>query len=79
MLKDAIDVNDTLLFLVYLRKPSIWSQVLGNLCRRIDIVSPLCVGASQKKFLLIAIDYFSKWVEIEAYANIKDKDVSRFV
>ena len=27
----------------------------------------------------MAIDYFNKWVEIEAYANIKDKDVSKFV
>ena len=30
-----------------------------------------------KKFLLVAIDDFSKWVEAEAYANIKDKDVSK--
>ncbi|KAL6323362.1 hypothetical protein AAG906_029369 [Vitis piasezkii] len=32
-----------------------------------------------EKFLLVATDYFSKWVEAEAYANIKDKDVSKFV
>ena len=24
-------------------------------------------------------DYFSKWVEVEAYASIKDKDVTKFV
>ena len=30
-----------------------------------------------KKFLLVAIHDFSKWVEAEAYANIKDKDVSK--
>ena len=79
MSKDAIDVNDTFPFPVYLRKSSIWSQVLGHLCRGMDIVNPLRIGASQKKFLLVAIDYFSKWVEIEAYVSIKDKDVSRFV
>lgn len=44
-----------------------------------DIVRPLPTAASQKKFLLIATDYFSKWVEVEAYANIKDKDVTKFV
>ena len=31
-----------------------------------DIVGPLPVVAAQKKFLLVAIDYFSKWVEAEA-------------
>ena len=35
--------------------------------------------AAQKKFLLVANDYFSKWVEAEAYASIKDKDVKKFV
>ena len=44
-----------------------------------DIVGPLPTAAAQKKFLLVATDYFSKWVEAEAYANIKDKDVKRFV
>ena len=44
-----------------------------------DIVGPLQVAAAQKKFLLVATDYFSKWVEAEAYANIKDKDVTKFV
>ena len=44
-----------------------------------DIVGPLPTTVAQKKFLLIATDYFSKWVEAEAYASIKDKDVKRFV
>ena len=44
-----------------------------------DIVGPLPTAAAQKKFLLVATDYFSKWVEAKAYASIKDKDVSKFV
>ena len=44
-----------------------------------DIVGPLPLAATQKKFLLVAIDYFSKWVEVEAYANIKEKNVTKFV
>ncbi|RVW70451.1 Pol polyprotein [Vitis vinifera] len=39
----------------------------------------LPAAPTQKKFLLIATDYFSKWVEAEAYASIKDKDVTKFV
>ena len=44
-----------------------------------DIVGPLLAAPAQKKFLLVAKDYFSKWVEAEAYASIKDKDVTKFV
>ncbi|KAL6328496.1 hypothetical protein AAG906_038691 [Vitis piasezkii] len=44
-----------------------------------DIVGPLPTIAAQKKFLLVATDYFSKWVEAEAYASIKDKDVTKFI
>nr|CAN67947.1 hypothetical protein VITISV_002483 [Vitis vinifera] len=44
-----------------------------------DIVGPLPAAAAQKKFLLVATDYLSKWVEAEAYASIKDKDLTKFV
>ena len=32
-----------------------------------------------KKYLLVGIDYFTKWVEVEPLANIRDVDVKRFV
>ena len=44
-----------------------------------DIVGPLPAAVAQKKFLLVATDYFSKWVEAEAHASIKDKDATKFV
>ena len=44
-----------------------------------DIVGPFPITVTQKKFLLVATNYFDKWVEVEAYANIKDKDVTKFV
>ena len=33
----------------------------------------------RKKLLLVAIDYFSKWIKAEAFASIKDKDVTQFI
>ena len=36
----------------------------------IDVVGPLPQGKGQVKFLLVAIDYFTKWVEVEALAII---------
>lgn len=44
-----------------------------------DIVGPLPIAAVKKKLLLLETDYFRKWVEVEAYANIKGKDVFKFV
>ena len=43
----------------------------------IDIVGPLPTTLAQKKLLLVVTDYFSKWIEAEAFASIKDKDVTQ--
>ena len=32
-----------------------------------------------KKYLLIGTDYFTKWVEAEPLANIRDMDAKRFI
>ena len=52
-----------------------WSFALWGM----DIVGSLPFIIAQKRLLLVATDYFSKWVEVEAYASIKDKDVSKFI
>lgn len=44
-----------------------------------DIVDPLPTMEAKKKFLFLATNYFNKWVKVEAYASIKDKDVTKFV
>ena len=41
----------------------------------IDIVSPLPHGKGQVKFLLVAIDYVTKWVEAEALATITEAKI----
>ena len=38
---------------------------------------PKAVG--NKRYLLVGRDYFTKWVEAELLANIRDMDAKRFV
>ena len=45
----------------------------------IDIVDPLPLGKGQVKFLLVAIDYFTKWVEAEALATITEAKIRSFM
>ena len=42
-------------------------------------MGPLPQGKRQMKFLLVAIDYFMKWVEAEALATITETKVQNFV
>ncbi|XP_048608335.1 uncharacterized protein LOC125584234 [Brassica napus] len=45
---------------------------------RMDIIGPM-PASRQKKFILVLTDYFTKWVEAEAYASITGKEVQNFV
>ena len=45
----------------------------------LDIVGPFPKAIGNKKYLLIGTNYFTKWVEAEPLANIKDVDVKRFI
>ncbi|KAL0458768.1 UNVERIFIED_CONTAM: hypothetical protein Slati_0504000 [Sesamum latifolium] len=44
-----------------------------------DIVGPFPLAAGQRKFLLVAIDYFTKWVEAEPLARITEGEVMKFI
>ncbi|XP_073153413.1 uncharacterized protein [Henckelia pumila] len=44
-----------------------------------DIVGPFPVSIGQRKFLLVAVDYFSKWVEVEPLAKIAENEVLNFL
>ncbi|KAL0417368.1 UNVERIFIED_CONTAM: Gag-Pol polyprotein [Sesamum latifolium] len=45
----------------------------------IDILGPFPPAASQKKFIIVAVEYFTKWVEAEALAKISEKEVINFI
>ena len=44
-----------------------------------DIVGPFPKVAGNKRYLLVGRDYFTKWVEVELLANIRDVDAKKFV
>ena len=44
-----------------------------------DIVGVLPQALRNKKFLLVAIDYFMTWVEAKPLAQIKEMDVIKFI
>uniref|UniRef100_A0A2N9G9E6 Uncharacterized protein n=1 Tax=Fagus sylvatica TaxID=28930 RepID=A0A2N9G9E6_FAGSY len=41
----------------------------------LDIMGPLPVGQRQLKFLVVSIDYFTKWAEAEPLATITEKNI----
>ena len=44
-----------------------------------DILGPFPLAIDQWKFLIITIDYFTKWVEAEPLAKITEAKVQDFV
>ena len=45
----------------------------------LDIIGPFPKAAGNKKYLLVGTDYFTKRVETEPLANIRDVDVNKFL
>ena len=44
----------------------------------LDIVSPFPKAAGNKRYLLVDMDYFTKWVKAKPLANIRDMDAKKF-
>ena len=42
-------------------------------------MGPFPKAMGNKRYLLVGIDYFTKWIEVEPLANIRDVDAKRFV
>ena len=45
----------------------------------LDILGPFPRAMGNQRFILVAVDYFTKWAEAEALSNIQDVDVKKFV
>ena len=44
-----------------------------------DLLGPFPAASGQRRFLMVAIDYFSKWIEAEPLASITDKQIQKFI
>jgi len=44
-----------------------------------DILGPFPKATRQRKYLFVAVDYFTKWIEAEAVASITIAEVRRFI
>ncbi|RDY10138.1 Tf2-6, partial [Mucuna pruriens] len=45
----------------------------------IDILGPFPIASGQLKFLTVAVDYFTKWIEAEPVATITTERIKRFI
>ncbi|KAI5352150.1 hypothetical protein L3X38_005041 [Prunus dulcis] len=45
----------------------------------IDIVGPMPTAHAKKEMMIVATDYFTKWIEAEALSSTKEADVERFI
>ena len=45
----------------------------------LDIVGPFPTVVGNKRYLLVGTNYFTKWLEVEPLANIRDVDAKRFI
>ena len=44
-----------------------------------DIVGKLLTAPGQRMYMLAVTDYFTKWVEAEAYHQVRDREVKNFI
>jgi len=52
-----------------------WSFAIWGM----DIIGPFTPGKGQTKFLLVGIDYYTKWIKAKPLASISTKNVQVFV
>jgi hypothetical protein len=44
-----------------------------------DLIEPMSLGKGSRKFLIVAVDYFTKWAEAEALATITTENKMSFL
>ena len=44
-----------------------------------DIVGKLPIAPGQRVYMIAVTDYFTKWVEVEVYHQVYDREVKNFI
>ena len=46
----------------------------------LDIIGEIRLNASNgHKYIVVAIDYFSRWIEVESFGTLKAKQMAKFI
>uniref|UniRef100_A0A2N9F7U3 RNase H type-1 domain-containing protein n=1 Tax=Fagus sylvatica TaxID=28930 RepID=A0A2N9F7U3_FAGSY len=56
-----------------------YPRVIGGPICRVMLFGPLPRATGNKKFLIVATDYFTKWIEAEPHSHIREVDTKRFL
>ena len=62
-----------------IRAPNVSHKPLALPQWGLDILGPLPIGKGQCKFIIVAVDYFTKWAEAEPLATITEQKIRNFV
>ncbi|KAK3035449.1 hypothetical protein RJ639_032874 [Escallonia herrerae] len=62
-------------FITTTKSPIITEQPIPFAMWGMDIMGPFHSATAQRRFVIVAIDYFTKWVEAEALATISEKEM----
>ena len=45
----------------------------------LDLLEPFPLASGQRRYIIVRVDYFTKWVEVEPLATIIERQVEKFV
>jgi len=43
-----------------------------------DLLGPFPQGSGQQKYIIVVVDYFTKWIKCEALVGIRETDIENF-
>ena len=80
MLRNVINAKNKPLSCIKQVEIKIQSSVLGPSSNEgLDIIGPFPRAQGYKRYVVVATNYFTKWVKAKALANIRDMDIKKIL